>query len=319
MRRIQVALAIAASASCGGSVSKTGLIAGFTPPAAESGTTRYVLPVVHDIPPGGNVLFCQYIAGPSEKAQDVIWATGYQSKNGHHVIAYATKLVLPVGTSRPCDTEDQLNLSYLVASGKEGVGNTLNALPEGVTFRLPAGYGIMANVHYINTTDAPIDGQSVLDIKFADASPSRQPINLMPNVGDTFMLPPGQDSLDVNCPIGKDVQLILFANHEHEWGSSVFSEIIRADGTHEMLRTDDPWIPEYTFNPTMNVYPLDGSGSLMLHQGDTLHTHCQWDNTTSGMLTFPTEMCVGVALVVNDREMDCVDGQWDVNAPGPTQ
>ena len=62
-----------------------------------------------------------------------------------------TKTTFPVGTSRQCATADQLNLTFLGGIGGEGVGSVFSHLPDGVTFRLPAGWGLMANAHYINT------------------------------------------------------------------------------------------------------------------------------------------------------------------------
>jgi hypothetical protein len=311
-----LACVLGVAAACGAPPSKSPWIAGFTPPAQPAGSTRYVLPTIHGIPAGGNILYCQYIAGPSETARDVTFVSGAQSEGGHHVVIYATKLSLPIGTSRACLTEDQLNLTYLGAIGGEGVGSNIFAkLPSDVTFRLPAGWGLMANTHFVNTSNHAIDGQGVMDVMFRDVAPTDKPINLLTNVNTSFSLTANaKGSADVTCNVMGTYQSVVSLNHEHEWGSSAYTEVIHPDGTSRMLAQDPVWVPEYTFNPNLNYYPLTGDTSVTFQPGDKIHTHCEWDNNTSSLITFPQEMCVGVNFILADHEIDCVDGQWDVDS-----
>jgi hypothetical protein len=127
-------------------------IAGFDPPAQPDGYTRYVTPIVKDIQPGADLEYCQWVAGPSTEAQDVIAFTGLQSATGHHAVLYATtETNFAVGESHLCTTQDMLSIDFVGAVGAEGNGNT--TLPEGLYFRLPAGQALMANTHWLNTTN----------------------------------------------------------------------------------------------------------------------------------------------------------------------
>ena len=62
------------------------------------------------------------------------------------------------------------------------------------------------------------------------------------------------------------------------------------------------------------------SAPFVLRAGDTLHTHCTWNNTTSSALAFPTEMCVGMGVFLppggtDGQDIYCVDRQWSVGSP----
>jgi hypothetical protein len=304
--------------ACGGKTAETPpsqFIAGFSPAAVQPGYTRYVLPQIHGIQPGEDDTWCQYISPAATETQDVISVTGQQTKAGHHIALYATNAPKAVGTSRKCLTGDQLSLAFIGGVGGEGIGAVFQKLPPNVTFRLPKGWGLMANTHFVNTTAEVIDGQGVVDVKYAPPSPDRQVLNLFTNVNTQFTIPASaQYSADATCTVQADMQVVLFFNHMHERGTSIMSEIEHADGTKMLIRQDSPWQREFTFNPDMTQFALSGDGSLTIHKGDIVHTHCEWQNTDSTAVTFPLEMCVGGAIVLGDHEVDCVDTQWDANA-----
>src|SRR5947209_6103408 len=88
-------------------------IKGFSPPPAGQGYTRFVTPTVTGLAPGDNVMYCQWIAAPSDHDRQVVDTLGFQSAGGHHVALYATSEVEPVGTSRPCTTRDMLTVSFV--------------------------------------------------------------------------------------------------------------------------------------------------------------------------------------------------------------
>jgi hypothetical protein len=285
------------------------LIPGFDPPPAPDGYTRYVTPVVHDIKPGDNVEYCQWVSAPAEQAQDVVDFTGLQSATGHHAVLYATtETQFAVGESHICTTADMLSISFIGGVGAEGNGGT--KLPDGLYFRLPVGQALMVNTHWLNATDKTTEGQAVLDLKFTPPDPSHVTADLFANNGDTFTIPPGAPTpYDVSCTLAKDINLAMVSNHMHTNGTSAYTEVVHADGSKEMLVDDTAWAGDQQFYPNWTYY--SEAAPKVLHAGDTVHTHCEWQNQTSQTLQFPDEMCVGTGFYFpGNGSLECDDGSW---------
>jgi hypothetical protein len=304
-------LALALLVGCGTDSGSQQWVANFNPPPAMEGYTRFVTPTIKDIEPGANVEWCTWVADPSTVARDVIDLVGYQSATGHHAILYSTNDTrYKVGESHECTTEDMLHINFLGAVGGEGLGGNAAGLPDGLNFRLPAGQALMINSHWLNALDNPVDGQAVIDVKFDDPSPQRTIADLFANNGDTFEIPAGgAASYDVNCVAQHDLNIAMIANHMHGDGKSAYSEIIHTDGSKEMLVADAMWSAEQQFNPKYTKFSVDAP--RLVHQGDTLHTHCDWQSTKSATELFPDEMCVGFLFYFPGNGMiTCENGSW---------
>ncbi len=314
-----LALVVAvAIGGCSSSSSSSGgpaqnFIAGFSPPAVAAGFTRYVGPPVHGIAGGTDVTFCQWLADASTVDKDALKVTGVQSKYGHHVVLYATTIAETVGTSRECTGDDMLSVRYVGAIGGEGTGG-IGTLPDGVAIRLQKGEHVMANVHFINTGAAAIDGQAAIDIEWADPSPDRQIAAFFTNVATKFSVPAhGTFTQDLNCTSQLDMPMILAANHMHTHGTAALTEIVHADGTKEMVVEDKTWSGEQQFNPHFVSFPV--AQPFMVHKGDVVHSTCTWMNDTSTAIAFPTEMCAGFAFYLAPKgtvgqEIHCIDNAW---------
>jgi hypothetical protein len=308
--------ATACGSGSGGSTAPTAAapspyIAGFDPPPVAAGYTRFITPPLQNIPAGSSLEWCQWVAAPSDEVQDVLNATGMQSQFGHHVVLYAQSEIEPVGTSRICTSGDTLSIQYLGGIGGDGVSSAdiASYLPPNTAFQLPKGQTLMANVHFLNTSDQPIDGQAVMDLQFV-APAGRQIAGFFINDGDTFSIPPhATTSYDVNCPIAQDMSFFLFGNHMHNYGAAVYTELLHSDGTSQMIMNNTYWTPDMQFNP-----PIAGfkpGGYLEMQQGDTLHTHCEWTGASDETITFPTEMCIGFGFnLTGGASIYCDDGQW---------
>jgi hypothetical protein len=286
---------------------------GFDPPAAPAGYTRFVTSPVPNIAPGDDIEMCQWLAPAATTAQDVLDFTGAQSRGGHHAVLYATtETDFAVGESHVCTTADMLSISFVGAIGGEG-NSGISKLPDGLFFRLPVGEALMANTHWLNTTDDTLDGQAVLDVEFTPASDTRVTADIFANNGDTFTIPAGSAyAYDVTCPIGSDMNIAMIADHMHNDGVSAYTELIHPDGTKDMLVSDPTWAPDQQFNTIYTKYSL--ASPLVMHAGDTMHTHCEWQNQTNQALLFPDEMCVGQGFYFPSRGLlACEDGSWPSN------
>jgi hypothetical protein len=285
-------------------------VADFNPPEAAPGYTRFLTPMLKGIAPGEDVEYCQWVAAPSDSARDVIDVTGLQSRSGHHTVLYATLATQhAVGETHICTAQDMLPITFVGAIGGEGTSMSAAQLPDGLFFRVPAGQALMINSHWLNATDDILDGQSVIDVKFAPTSDQRQIADLFANNGVRFQLGQGVSTYDTSCVLQEDFNFAMVSNHMHEHGMSAYSELIRADGTKEMLAVDESWGGDQPFNPRYLKYSL--AVPMVAHAGDTIHTHCEWENSTGRSLAFPDEMCAAVNFYFPARgQITCTEGKW---------
>lgn len=299
----------------------------FSPPPTPEGFTRFEAATIADIQPGDDTTHCQYVMAPVDHDVDILEVQGSQSKFGHHAVAFS---YVPsdgdqVGTEIKCMTGSNEFTTGTTAGGAAlsaggylgGVGPSATqvaALPDGVAFRLKKGQGVMLNLHYINTSDQPIDGNAYIDLKIADADPARLIAAIFINFNGSFSLPPNaQTDSTQDCVAKSDVNIIMMSDHMHEWGSHGSTEVVRADtGAVEMLREDPTWTADMVNAPTFSRWTTDSP--FVLHAGDTLRTNCSWNNTTTDTIAFPREMCVsaGFALASGDnpKAPACLNGNW---------
>jgi hypothetical protein len=311
------------------SVPPTTPSAGFNPPPAAEGYRRLVAATIPDIQPGGDVTYCQYVMPSFDHDVDIIDLTGHQSHYGHHVVAFSfvDDGTQEIGSSFPCmGTEVSSGVgnatspgfsvgSYLGGiAGETDTSKSGSPLPEGVAFRLKKGNGIMLNIHFLNTGNQAVDGDAVIDVKFADPDPSRLIASMFVNVDMTFDLAPSaQTDSSAGCVAESDAKIIMAANHMHEYGIAASSEVQRAGAaTFESLHDDPTWSYDMQFNIQYSRW--SATEPYVLHAGDTIRTNCSWRNTTSTSMTFPREMCVGLMFVLvtgdNPRAPGCVNGTW---------
>ncbi|MET0339524.1 MAG: hypothetical protein ABW252_00905 [Polyangiales bacterium] len=285
----------------------------FPPPSA--GYTRLVAPVIKDIKPGQDVLRCQYIQAPLDRDIDVIDVTGHQSEGGHHAVTFASSLKEPVGTSRGCtDTDNLAQGAFLGGVGGEAGGGS--ELPDGVAFRLKKGQSIMLSTHFLNVSDGSYDGHSVVDFKFAEVDPNRPVASLFTNGNFSFRVGASNTGEAVaECKLPRQIKFFNFANHMHDYGTWARSEIVRADGTVELIHEDPIWTYEMQFQAVYRNYGV--ATPLVVNPGDVLRTTCKWKNPTNAALNFPREMCIGTGFFVSDGSSSpvCFNGQWMDNPP----
>jgi len=304
----------------------------FNPPAPAEGYTRLKTETVKDVKPGGDVTYCEYAMAPFDHDVDILDVQGYQSAFGHHAIAfsYAPTGNEELGSSFPCmGTEfssgvsapdggrslgGSLSMGAFLGGVAGAAGSRSAPLPAGVAFRLTKGNGVMANVHYLNTGEKTIDGNAVLDIKFADVDPSRLIAAMFLNLNFNFDLQPHvPTSSSIQCVAGNDVQIIMMANHMHEFGTSVTTEIVHSDtGTTETMHDDPKWNYDMQFNLQFSRWEV--ATPFVIHTGDTIRTTCNWMNSTANDMKFPREMCVGVGFALvqgaNTKAPACMNGTW---------
>jgi hypothetical protein len=276
---------------------------GATRPGLREGYQRFeAKPTM--LGPGRSAMIVEWVGVPFDRDVDVVDVVGWQSKAGHHAILYATSDQQPLGTVRNWQNEDQITSHLIGGSGGEGEANV--KLPVGVVTRIPKGFGLILQVHYLNASQDEVMGESFVDVKLADASPDHRVASFLTSTNLSIDVAAGQTtSLDVNCKLTADVPLLMFANHQHDMGVRASTEEIAPDGTRAEIKRDDRWQYEWAFNPNFTYRPVDSP--LVLKAGNTLHTHCEWMNSTSRPVKFPDEMCVFLGFFLGDQDITCLD------------
>jgi hypothetical protein len=288
------------------------LLAGFTPPAPGPGELELVSPIIHGIAAGADVTLCSYLPPDTEfaTAQDIVEAHGYQSAVGsHHALLLLATRNRPVDT-HPCTDDDMTNTRFLAGAGGGDAGGAALDIPAGIGFRVDAGRQLMIQTHWINATDAPIDGQVAFIVRAQAPSPSVQPAQLL-NWGSTQISlgPNAAGTAHGECPVGADLHVFVVGGHAHQWGTHVTLGLRAAGAATATPFYDQTWTPHDTFDPPRLTYPI--ATPMELHAGDTLTADCSYYNSTSSPIIFPTEMCVGFAFFFpGDTELDCFDGAW---------
>ena len=299
-------------------------------PPEPDGYTRLVAKTVHDVQPGADVTYCQYIMAPFDRDMDILDVGGYQSGWGHHAVAfsYPDDGTQELGSSIQCmgsefnvdvpnsgsSSGSRASLGGTFLGGIGGEGGENQNLPDGVAFRLKKGNGIMLNVHYLNTGATAVDGNAVVDVKFAEVDPSRSIAAMFLNLNFAFNLPPASRvESSTDCVAKSDVQLLMMSNHMHEFGTKVKTEVVRADtGAVEVLKDHPEWTYEMQFNVDYTRWPVEAP--FVIRAGDTIRTSCEWNNPTGETMGFPREMCIGVGFALasgdNPTAPACFGGNW---------
>lgn len=285
------------------------LIAGFDPPAPAAGEMRVVAPPVRAIPPGADVTYCTYIENPFTTPVDVVQSLGHQSSSGHHaVLMEVVGTNEPVGASHEC-TEKDMQTARFLAGGSDAAQDSSFRIPEGIGFRIAPSARLMVQTHWINATDAPIDGQAAFNLKVTKPRAEHQIAQLF-TIGNTmFTLPMGLGSTSAECTIQQEMNVFTLGGHMHYYGA-------HAKVTHTPMGAADAavlweydWSPEYESNPPRTNFTT--ANPMVYRAGDTLRVECDYDNTSGRPLPFPSEMCIAFSYAYPmTNQIDCMDGVW---------
>jgi hypothetical protein len=298
--------ALGAACSAATAPSDPNRVAGFDPPPPAAGEVQIFSPIVRSVPPGGDLLYCSYIANPfGDKEVDVVAATGLESRFGHHALLMSVNAGFKAGDSHVC-TDGDMNDARFLAGASDAASNV--DIPSGIGFRIKPGGVILVQTHWINSSSQPIDGQAAFNVALRPPDSARQNAQLFASLTSDFKVPAHGPAHAVGeCVIQEPLQFFTLGGHEHELGTHVTIDKV-AGGTTTNLY-DQEWKPEYQSNPPRNHYPVDAP--LTLAKGDVLRITCDWKNAGDQDVVFPREMCVVFGMVFPaTHDVHCQDGVW---------
>lgn len=147
-----------------------------------------------------------------------------------------------------------------------------SAFPEGTGKLLPAGGWLMFQLHY-TTSGRPATDRTELALVFADQEPSRRVRTRA--VGTTeFEIPAGAERHEVAAELEFEEpgEILSFLPHMHYRGKAFRYELVRPDGTEEILLE----VPRYDFNWQLSYVP---EVPVRVDSGMVLRGRAWYDNS----------------------------------------
>ncbi len=275
-------------------------------PAVPENGLQVITPIVRGIQPGTDLEICTWTDAVVDHDVDVRSTLAFQTEPGHHTIVFYTLEKQPGGTQRECTDTDMASFRFLAGNAGNGIENSA---PGNLVYRIPAGSQIVVNHHYLNATDNVMDGQSLVNLNFAEAGGSYIPSGSTAFLDTGIQVQPGKDSKDLSCTVDRPMKLWYFAPHMHRWGTNITVDVTK--GGEKTRLFDTPWEPSFTFHPP--EMRQDPATPMLLSTGDKVEVHCEWNNDTGRVLGFGFEMCVAFGQFVDDTGMGnwaCDNGFW---------
>ncbi|HLL23842.1 MAG TPA: hypothetical protein VK427_17005 [Kofleriaceae bacterium] len=235
--------------------------------------------------PGEEGYYCTYVTLTADT--DIAAFRPLSPRGTHHTVM--TKIT----SSTPADGTYRCNVSTngTTMIYGSGVGAPDFEFPAGVGLRLPAGTRLLLNLHLYNASDLPLSGRSGALIK--PPSTAIQNFAELVLAGPTIGLsvPTGTSTQQGSCMIErittKPIQVFALSQHMHKLGTHMRSVVTRAGSPDIVLQDIAYDFEEQKFHHTDQL--------VELRPGDTLTTHCTFNNTTGQTVGFgessDDEMC----------------------------
>ncbi|HKU38787.1 MAG TPA: hypothetical protein VJR89_11590 [Polyangiales bacterium] len=242
----------------------------------------------------------RYLCFAKTLEEDLV-VNGYSAKGEkfvHHVIFARANAPEPEGISE-CDVAFRSSWETLFISGT-GV-NTLE-FPEDAGHVLKKGTQLVAQLHVLNVTDAPVEGSHTIHMR-RSAIANPRPVTSAIFGTAAVKLPAQQTSTVVGtCPARGSVKLIAGFPHMHTLGSSLRFEVGPNANELEEVFERDPFDFD---NQRIDKLELD------IAPGQLTRVTCTFNNTTDQEVGYGestrNEMCYFVGFAVDTRGGTCIE------------
>ena len=297
-------------------------------PAAVPGSFQLTWGPRLAVPAGRENIECVMLRLGNETPLKVNQIQNHLGPASHHFIIY--KVPESAGMNEqpnplPCQSIDNLvnpnNGVPLMITQK--FDETL-MLPQGVAFELEANQLIRLEMHYINTSDEPLDIQATTTFIPIAESEFENAADFLFAGNIDVDLPPGASTLGpsyIGVPAElQGVTFFGFTGHEHQWGTNVqVAMAAGANGADTMVYD----LPDFNWDEPETVY-LDPP--VALPEGGGFRLTCDWNNQSGGNVGFGEsagdEMCFFWSYYYPSRgartcfHSDRINGGTDICCPG---
>ena len=254
------------------------------------GVYRVELPTL-SIPSGTERFWCYYGVYEGETAGVVALSPDLEEDFLHHSLVRSAEYdVRESGTLRDCTglNEQWPPTPVLFDALNGALGSEGRVLPDGVAFHFGTGLRWVIDSHYINTTDDEICVENAFEFHTIPEEEVEQFASAYALDMGAFELPAEQETtLEFDCTFPTDLNLLSLSGHMHGYGMRSEIQLNQGEG-FETLYLVEEWDGSYGSVSPMITFEPDG---LPIAAGDVMRTRCTWNNTSTGPLAFPTEMC----------------------------
>lgn len=244
--------------------------------------------------PAGESFSCFWTPFTTDKEYSVIKANAVQAAGGHHVTAYTAGVIRDPHMQSCSGTTEMADWSFVIGAGGEGTANDFAALPDGLAIKVPQKKQLLIQIHYINTTGAPMKVRDTMTIVTTDPSNVKDYAADFVIDDDQWELPPHMETTStMTCTVPEDIQLVMMLGHMHEEGKHYKLEYMEPGETAFKLFEgyEHDWKPAFASHPP--TWKREMGTAMKLKKGTKFRQTCTWNNQKSEMLSFPTEMCIG--------------------------
>jgi Copper type II ascorbate-dependent monooxygenase, C-terminal domain len=158
--------------------------------------------------------------------------------------------------------------------------------PAGVGRSFKASEAIRFMVHYLNTSDAPIQVGAEITVSYVQPSAAQQVAAGVFVFAGSIEVPPGASTQSFSFPVPEDMTFLQVTGHMHRRGRHYEARVTNTAGETRPLYASDTW-DEPT---TLNLTP-----PFVMKQGDTIDYSCSFENDS--------EMTLGYGESASKNEM----------------
>jgi hypothetical protein len=281
----------------GGSTGGTGGTGG-----GGSGMTYDITTGPITLAPGEERIVCVDKKLPTTAAIDMVKITSDLTQGGHHLVFYKSGATTESAAPYTCMTFRDITTGTVPLYIAQKSSTVLN-FPKGVAYTMPAAQMVRVELHFLNSTTAPLAVTGTVHITDAVAGTITDHANLM-FYGNMRIAIPAQSTATVGPTFRKFAsaapKIFGLTGHQHQRGTGVTIELASAAtgaGTNVYTNTDWADPPLTIFDPPL--VPTAGQG---------FRYTCTYNNPTNSPITFGEgvnqEMCFLWAYYYPDMGFD---------------
>lgn len=243
----------------------------------------------HTVPPGEEVWICKVYPIPTDDFSYINNVTSISNPGMHHMTLSTMGFTGPkfeYGVHDCADILLETMSDQIMIFGNQG-GATDLVLPEGIAATIPPGIDMIHELHYVNTTEEPVDIYSYINGYNIPQDEVTDGIWGSQIRDENLSVPEGEEVTEwTRCVMNEPVDILFLGSHTHSMG--VEFTVARFDGenTSEVFYTNTDW-----HDPKIEQF----AEPLHLEAGEGFEFHCTWRNTSEKDiaygLTAEDEMC----------------------------
>lgn len=299
----RTALLFALAAACGSSEPSDD--SPLAPPAEGEG---FQLSFEAVAPPGSEIWLCQISELPEGGFTPVNVAESVQNDGMHHMDIMALTLTgvsLEPGVydcAELYDTYSSLMDSGIFLYASQKPEQSIQ-LPEGVVANLPPKIKVMHEMHYVNTTDQPVEVFSMVNVYRYDGE-IRDTIWGGAVRDDEINIPPMSEHTEwTRCVMSDDIDLLFLSSHTHQLGLEVVVRTFDGEQVGDVIYRNTDWE-----TPALLSF---GAEPLSLPAGTGLEFSCRFRNDTDQVVNWgfsaAEEMCqIALVFTPGEAARECV-------------